>query len=109
MVMGWSWDGNAMVMRWSCYGTGMVMRWCGGGGGRGECGERNEDGDGILGWGVEKSGNPCVEVPYWLVANSWDYGWGINGTFKILRGQNECGIENSCVAALPNFDIIPNF
>lgn len=27
----------------------------------------------ILGWGVEN------EVPYWLVANSWNVDWGDNG------------------------------
>ena len=26
-------------------------------------------------------------TPYWLVANSWNYDWGDNGTFKILRGK----------------------
>ena len=26
-------------------------------------------------------------TPYWLVANSWNYDWGDNGTFKILRGE----------------------
>ena len=50
----------------------------------------------ILGWGVEKS------IPYWLVANSWNYDWGDHGTFKILRGSNHCGIENSVVAGLPS-------
>lgn len=49
----------------------------------------------ILGWGVEKS------IPYWLVANSWNYDWGDHGTFKILRGSNHCGIEGSVVAAIP--------
>jgi len=27
----------------------------------------------IIGWGVEK------DVPYWLVANSWNSDWGDNG------------------------------
>ncbi|CAH0553863.1 unnamed protein product [Brassicogethes aeneus] len=46
----------------------------------------------IIGWGRENG------VPYWLVANSWDYLWGENGFFKILRGENHCGIENSIIA-----------
>ncbi|XP_063959356.1 cathepsin B-like [Lytechinus pictus] len=41
----------------------------------------------ILGWGVEDG------TDYWLVANSWNSEWGDNGFFKILRGENECGIE----------------
>lgn len=42
----------------------------------------------IIGWGVENG------TPYWLCANSWNYSWGENGFFKILRGKNECGIED---------------
>ena len=41
-------------------------------------------------------------TPYWLVANSWNYDWGNNGTFKILRGQNHCGIESNVVAGIPS-------
>ncbi|KRX09000.1 hypothetical protein PPERSA_01887 [Pseudocohnilembus persalinus] len=40
------------------------------------------------GWG-EENGNK-----YWLIQNSWGAEWGDNGNFKILRGQNECNIEN---------------
>ncbi|XP_037938586.1 cathepsin B [Teleopsis dalmanni] len=49
----------------------------------------------ILGWGVENS------IPYWLIANSWNTDWGNNGYFKILRGRNHCGIEDSISAGLP--------
>jgi cathepsin B len=49
----------------------------------------------ILGWGVED------KTPYWLVANSWNTDWGDNGYFKIVRGTNECGIENDINAGLP--------
>ncbi|GLH05369.1 Cathepsin L-like proteinase [Gryllus bimaculatus] len=49
----------------------------------------------IIGWGVEE------DVPYWLVANSWNYDWGSQGLFKILRGKNHCGIEESVVAGIP--------
>jgi cathepsin B len=48
-----------------------------------------------LGWGVEDG------TPYWLVANSWNTDWGNNGYFKILRGSNECGIEDEIVAGIP--------
>eukprot|EP00121_Abeoforma_whisleri_P001549 Awhi_evm2s1381 len=43
----------------------------------------------MIGWGVEKG------TPYWIINNSWNNQWGDDGTFKILRGKNECGIENA--------------
>lgn len=46
----------------------------------------------IIGWGVEKN------VPYWLVVNSWNEGWGEKGLFKILRGSNHVGIEGGIYA-----------
>ncbi|KAK9880796.1 hypothetical protein WA026_013125 [Henosepilachna vigintioctopunctata] len=49
----------------------------------------------IIGWGEEKG------VPYWLIANSWNSDWGDNGTFKIIRGKDHCGIEGAVVAGLP--------
>ena len=52
----------------------------------------------IIGWGVE-SGTP--PTPYWLVANSWNVTWGLNGFFKILRGTNECRFESFVVAGIP--------
>jgi len=52
----------------------------------------------ILGWGVEDS------TPYWLVANSWNEDWGDKGFFKILRGKDECGIEDGIVACAPKLN-----
>lgn len=40
----------------------------------------------IIGWGNEDG------IPYWLIVNSWNEDWGDKGTFKMLRGYNECGI-----------------
>ena len=42
----------------------------------------------IIGWGTENGED------YWLVMNSWNSNWGDNGTFKIRRGTDECGIES---------------
>ncbi|KAL3283970.1 hypothetical protein HHI36_018141 [Cryptolaemus montrouzieri] len=49
----------------------------------------------ILGWGVEN------DLPYWLVANSWNEDWGDKGFFKILRGNDECGIEDDIIGGIP--------
>jgi len=49
----------------------------------------------MLGWGVEDG------TKYWLMANSWNQGWGDKGFFKILKGQDECGIESEIVAGIP--------
>jgi hypothetical protein len=34
-----------------------------------------------------------------LCANSWGTQWGEAGYFRILRGENECGIESFVLAA----------
>ena len=52
----------------------------------------------ILGWGTEGG------KPYWLVANSWNTDWGEKGFFKILRGQDECGVEFNVQAGIPKIN-----
>ncbi|XP_060868981.1 cathepsin B-like [Metopolophium dirhodum] len=49
----------------------------------------------LIGWGEEYG------VPYWLMVNSWNADWGDNGLFKIQRGTNECGVDNSTTAGVP--------
>jgi len=49
-----------------------------------------------IGWGVDKASG----LKYWLVANSWNQSWGMNGFFMIARGTNECGIEADVNAGL---------
>jgi cathepsin B len=46
----------------------------------------------MIGWGVDNG------TPYWSIINSWNDSWGEKGLFRIIRGQNECGIENDGVA-----------
>lgn len=49
----------------------------------------------MLGWGVENG------EKYWLMANSWNSGWGDKGFFKILRGVDECGIIDDINTGIP--------
>ena len=51
----------------------------------------------LIGWGIEEG------VKYWLLVNSWNQNWGENGTFKILRGVNHCGIEGNLVTGIAKF------
>ena len=49
----------------------------------------------LIGWGEENG------VKYWIAANSWNPRWGESGFFRVLRGQNECGVETGVQTALP--------
>jgi len=50
----------------------------------------------FLGWGVEGG------VKYWLVANSWNPDWGEQGYFRIIKGVDECGIEDEVDFGTPS-------
>ena len=49
----------------------------------------------IVGYGVENG------TKFWWVRNSWGTYWGNAGFFKIVRGINNLGIEESCSFAVP--------
>ena len=51
----------------------------------------------ITGWGIENN------IPYWQVKNSWGSEWGDDGFFKIIRGYNECKIEENVFSIVPDF------
>lgn len=45
----------------------------------------------VVGWGHDEE----TGLDYWLAANSWGTGWGINGFFKIAKG--ECGFDDNFI------------
>ncbi|XP_016978039.1 tubulointerstitial nephritis antigen-like [Drosophila rhopaloa] len=49
----------------------------------------------LVGWGEEHN------EKFWIAANSWGTWWGEHGYFRILRGSNECGIEEYVLASWP--------
>lgn len=51
----------------------------------------------IVGWGEQSN------KKYWIVKNSWGTDWGDQGYFKILRGVNECEIEENVITGIPDF------
>lgn len=49
----------------------------------------------LIGWGTENG------IDYWLMLGSWGTGFGDNGLFKIRKGTNECAVDNSMTAGVP--------
>jgi len=47
----------------------------------------------VVGYGTD----PATGLNYWLVKNSWDYVWGVEGFFKIEAFKNMCGVAD-CMA-----------
>jgi len=48
----------------------------------------------LLGYGVEDG------TKYWLLTNSWNEHWGEKGFFRMLRGNDECGIESEVIGGV---------
>jgi hypothetical protein len=55
----------------------------------------------ITGWGEDWT--PNGPVKWWQIRNSWGEDWGDGGYFRMLRGSNECGIDENCMAAVPDY------
>lgn len=51
----------------------------------------------IIGWGKEKNKD------YWIIRNSWGTSWGDEGYFRMVRGTNNCQIEENIVAGAPDY------
>jgi hypothetical protein len=53
-----------------------------------DCGEMLNHGIALVGYGTEDG------VDYWLVRNSWSEAWGEQGTARLVRGKNMCGMNS---------------
>jgi hypothetical protein len=51
----------------------------------------------IVGWGTENNKD------YWIIKNSWGTEWGDNGYFKMIRGTNNCELEENVITGVPDF------
>ena len=52
----------------------------------------------IVGWGESESG-----TKYWIIKNSWGTDWCDGGYFRMIRGENNCKLEENCMAGAPDF------
>jgi len=56
----------------------------------------------IVGWGFQDG------TPYWSIKNSWGPEWGDGGYFKMVRGKNNCEIEENVITGIPDFFYPPD-
>lgn len=56
----------------------------------------------IVGWGVFQN------TPFWWIRNSWSAAWGIDGCFRLARGNKSCDVEANIITGIPYFFYTPD-
>lgn len=51
----------------------------------------------LVGWGFDNQ----TQEKYWIVRNSYNKNWGMNGDFLLRRGQNDFAVEADIIAFEP--------
>jgi len=51
----------------------------------------------IVGWGTFNG------TPFWWIRNSWGSEWGIQGCFRLARGNASLGVEANIITGIPYF------
>lgn len=51
----------------------------------------------IIGWGTENNKD------FWIIKNSWGTEWGDGGYFRMVRGINNCEIEENVITGIPDY------
>ena len=51
----------------------------------------------LVGWGYDDK----TQQKYWIVRNSYNKNWGMNGDFLLRRGQNDFAVEADIIAFEP--------
>ena len=51
----------------------------------------------IVGWGEENG------IKYWIIKNFWGPEWGDDGYFRMIRGINNCDLEDNVIDGAPDF------